>query len=230
MRRRLHEWLGVATVFAIVTVLMQLTAGSVRGQAPSATAWGHPNLEGIWLDVCATPLERAAELGDREFVTAKSGPDGTRSNSIGPRCWLAGRTMPSTRHRSQQAHARRSSSIRRTGGFPPSHQRPSGRTKWSESGASCSCETQRPAGTMSRPAPEGSTGPRRRADSMPFPSTIRRAAWTATTARRIRVWATGACRGVHQISTGSVASCRARIPSRWATTRARAKGSSASST
>ena len=71
MRRRLHELLGVATVFTTVTVLLQLTAGSVRGQAPSATAWGHPNLEGIWLDVYATPLERAAELGDREFATAE---------------------------------------------------------------------------------------------------------------------------------------------------------------
>ena len=71
MRRRLHEWLGVATVFTTVTVLLQLTAGSVRGQAPSATAWGHPNLEGIWLDVYATPLERAAELGGREFATAE---------------------------------------------------------------------------------------------------------------------------------------------------------------
>ena len=71
MRRRLHELLGVATVFTIVTVLLQLTAGSVRGQAPSATAWGHPNLEGIWLDVYATPLERAAELGDRVFATAE---------------------------------------------------------------------------------------------------------------------------------------------------------------
>ena len=71
MRRRLHEWLGVAMVFTTVTVLLQLTAGSVRGQAPSATEWGHPNLEGIWLDVYATPSERAAELGDREFATAE---------------------------------------------------------------------------------------------------------------------------------------------------------------
>ena len=71
MRQRLHELLGVATVFTTVTVLLQLTAGSVRGQAPSATAWEHPNLEGIWLDVYATPLERAPELGDREFATAE---------------------------------------------------------------------------------------------------------------------------------------------------------------
>ena len=69
MRRRLLESLGVATVMATVMVLLQLSAVSVGGQTPSATAWGHPNLEGIWLDVYATPFERAAELGDRELAT-----------------------------------------------------------------------------------------------------------------------------------------------------------------
>ena len=71
MRRRLLESLGVAVVIATVIVLLQLSTVSVGGQAPSATAWGHPNLEGIWLDVYATPFERAAELGDREFATAE---------------------------------------------------------------------------------------------------------------------------------------------------------------
>ena len=71
MRRRLLESLGLATVVTTVMVLLQLSAVSVGGQAPSATAWGHPNLEGIWLDVYATPFERAAELGDREFATAE---------------------------------------------------------------------------------------------------------------------------------------------------------------
>ena len=66
MRRRLLELLGVAMVLATVTVLLQV---SVRGQAPSATAWGHPNLEGIWLDVYSTPMERAPQIGEREFAT-----------------------------------------------------------------------------------------------------------------------------------------------------------------
>jgi len=71
MRRRLLELLGVATVIASVMVLLQVTTGSVRGQAPNMTAWGHPNLEGIWLDVYTTPFERPAEVGDREFATAE---------------------------------------------------------------------------------------------------------------------------------------------------------------
>ncbi len=71
MRRRLLESLGVATVIASVAVLLEFTAVPVEGQTPDATAWGHPNLEGIWLDVYATPFERAADLGDREFATAE---------------------------------------------------------------------------------------------------------------------------------------------------------------
>ena len=67
MRRRLIESLGVATAIASVMVILQLA--SVGGQAPAATVWGHPNLEGIWLDVYATPFERAAELGDQELFT-----------------------------------------------------------------------------------------------------------------------------------------------------------------
>ena len=69
MRRRLFESFGVATVMATVMVLLQLATVSLVGQSPSATAWGHPNLEGIWLDVYDTPFERPAELGDREFAT-----------------------------------------------------------------------------------------------------------------------------------------------------------------
>ena len=68
MTRRLLESFGVATVLATVMVVL-LNAVPVGGQAPGATAWGHPNLEGIWLDVYATPFERAAEFGDRELAT-----------------------------------------------------------------------------------------------------------------------------------------------------------------
>lgn len=71
MRRRLHELFGVAMALITVTVLLQLTTGAVKGQASRATGWGHPNLEGIWLDVYSTPLERAVELGKRELATAE---------------------------------------------------------------------------------------------------------------------------------------------------------------
>jgi hypothetical protein len=71
MRRRLLESVGVGVVFVAVIVVLQITTAPLVGQAPSMTVWGHPNLDGIWLDVYATPFERAPELGDREFATAE---------------------------------------------------------------------------------------------------------------------------------------------------------------
>ena len=69
MKRRLLESLGVVMVLVTILVVLQLTAVPMSGQAEGTNAWGHPNLEGIWLDVYATPFERAPELGDRELTT-----------------------------------------------------------------------------------------------------------------------------------------------------------------
>ena len=84
MRRRLLEALGVVTVITTVMVLLQLTTVSVVGQAPSETAWGHPNLEGIWLDVYTTPFERAAEVGDRELATAEERAARDQARMVSP--------------------------------------------------------------------------------------------------------------------------------------------------
>jgi hypothetical protein len=85
MRRRLLKSFGAATVFATVMVVFELAGVPVSGQAPATTAWGHPNLEGIWLDVYDTPFERASELGDREFATAeeRAERDLARTGSVG---------------------------------------------------------------------------------------------------------------------------------------------------
>lgn len=71
MKGRLLESLGVVMVLAIILAVLQLTTVPMGGQAEGTNAWGHPNLEGIWLDVYATPFERAPGLGDREFTTAE---------------------------------------------------------------------------------------------------------------------------------------------------------------
>ena len=68
-RRRLFELFGVAVVVVTLVVLLQLTAVPAVGQSTDVTVWGHPNLEGIWLDAYDTPFERAAELRDRAFAT-----------------------------------------------------------------------------------------------------------------------------------------------------------------
>ena len=84
MTRRLLESLGVATVLATIMALL-VNAVPVVGQAPDATVWGHPNLEGIWFDVYATPFERSRDLGDRELATAeeRAARDQARMSSQG---------------------------------------------------------------------------------------------------------------------------------------------------
>ena len=61
-------------VIAIVSVVMG--AASAQGQTapaesstPSKTAWGDPDLQGIWDFRTVTPLERPMELSDKEFFT-----------------------------------------------------------------------------------------------------------------------------------------------------------------
>ena len=71
MKRRLLDSFGVAMALAAVVVVFPLAAVPALGQATGTTAWGYPDLEGIWVDVYDTPLERAPELGDREFATAE---------------------------------------------------------------------------------------------------------------------------------------------------------------
>ena len=84
MMRRLLESLGVATVLATIMALL-VNAVPVVGQAPDATVWGHPNLEGIWFDVYSTPFERSRDLGDRELATAeeRAARDQARMSSQG---------------------------------------------------------------------------------------------------------------------------------------------------
>ena len=71
MKRRLLDSFGVAMALAAVVVVFPLAAVPALGQATGTTASGHPDLDGIWLDVYDTPFERAPELGDREFATAE---------------------------------------------------------------------------------------------------------------------------------------------------------------
>jgi hypothetical protein len=84
MRRRFLEVIGVAAVFMAVIVLLKLTPVHVTGQAsrPTAaaggaattgpapkTAWGEPDLQGIWTDEYMTPLQRSSQYAGKEFFT-----------------------------------------------------------------------------------------------------------------------------------------------------------------
>src|SRR6266850_3441324 len=79
MRRRLLEVVCVAAVIVVVAVVLKLTPLSVQGQAPAAgpektgaatkTAWGDPDLQGIWTDDFATPLQRPAKYAGKDVFT-----------------------------------------------------------------------------------------------------------------------------------------------------------------
>lgn len=71
---------GVAA-FAVVAGSAWLLQSSVGGQANDSTAqssskwdaprtaWGHPDLQGVWDPTTGTPLERPSQYKDREFLT-----------------------------------------------------------------------------------------------------------------------------------------------------------------
>lgn len=71
MKKRLLKLIGASIVIGPIAIALQLTTVDVGGQTQDTTTGGHPNLEGIWLDVYDTPFQRAPELADREFTTAE---------------------------------------------------------------------------------------------------------------------------------------------------------------
>jgi hypothetical protein len=59
-------------VIAVSTTRTQAQAPTASGTAPAsplATAWGEPDLQGIWTDEFDTPLERPARYANQEFFT-----------------------------------------------------------------------------------------------------------------------------------------------------------------
>jgi len=67
MRTRLFTVIAVAVVITAVAVTVNLRSAETSG-APR-TAWGEPDLQGIWTNEFDTPLQRAARYGTREFFT-----------------------------------------------------------------------------------------------------------------------------------------------------------------
>ena len=52
-------------------VVMLLVSSSVAAQDGPRTAWGAPDLQGVWDFRTITPLQRPEDLGDQEFLTAE---------------------------------------------------------------------------------------------------------------------------------------------------------------
>jgi len=80
--RRVFGFIGVAAVVGLFTASIPLA-----GQAPTAlkTAWGEPDLQGIWNQTYNVPLERAARVADKDVLTEaeRKAADEARAKVVG---------------------------------------------------------------------------------------------------------------------------------------------------
>ena len=60
----------LAAVFVLIAVVA-LSAIPVAAQTAPRTAWGQPDLQGIWDFRTITPMQRPEDLADKEFLTAE---------------------------------------------------------------------------------------------------------------------------------------------------------------
>ncbi len=61
----------LASIGVVAVVVVSLSALHVAAQTAPRTAWGKPDLQGIWDFRTITPLERPEALGDKAFLTAE---------------------------------------------------------------------------------------------------------------------------------------------------------------
>ena len=61
----------VRDVSVLVALVLLVAAPAVAQTAVPRTAWGQPDLQGVWDFRTLTPLERPEEQGDKEFLTAE---------------------------------------------------------------------------------------------------------------------------------------------------------------
>src|SRR6266849_4253606 len=78
MRTRLLRLIGAAAVMMALMTLLVPASVPVAAQTPTAaaqagpapkTAWGEPDLQGIWTDNYQVPLQRPAKYANQEFFT-----------------------------------------------------------------------------------------------------------------------------------------------------------------
>jgi len=82
MRTRFFRFIGVAAVVLGAAVSVNFRSVTVAGQTPAAkagaslkTAWGEPDLQGIWTDEYQTPMQRPAKFANQEFFTDQERAD-----------------------------------------------------------------------------------------------------------------------------------------------------------
>lgn len=100
--------IGVGTGLALVSVVAVQVTGQTRAAAPKAaaskgatskpgtaavkrTAWGDPDLQGVWFVLYDTPLERSAANANKEFLTDAEVDAANKAKGVNP-----GRNMRTT--------------------------------------------------------------------------------------------------------------------------------------
>jgi hypothetical protein len=75
--KRVFGFVGAAAVILALIGFLDLTAVPVAGQTAAAlkTAWGDPDLQGIWDQGYNTPLQRPPRFANREFFTDEERAD-----------------------------------------------------------------------------------------------------------------------------------------------------------
>ena len=66
-----YQYLALLGTLVLAIMVMLLVTVSVSSQEPLRTAWGEPDLQGIWNNRVVIPLERAEEFGTRGELTAE---------------------------------------------------------------------------------------------------------------------------------------------------------------
>src|SRR6266550_7110255 len=79
MSQQVRRLIGIAALcaaLALVLVVVSCSRGQLAGSgaanttaAALKTTWGDPDLQGIWTDDYATPLQRPAKYAGKEFFT-----------------------------------------------------------------------------------------------------------------------------------------------------------------
>ena len=90
------------------------TAGAAKPGAAPTTAWGAPDLQGIWTAEYFVPLERAAKFADREFLTEAEVADLDKSRAAQPTFSVRTKAR-GTEHDLAGAYSDDFQSIRRSG-------------------------------------------------------------------------------------------------------------------
>jgi hypothetical protein len=71
MKRRQAHWIAAGVVAGVAGFGLSLDATAQKGNAKDhpKTAWGDPDITGVYAEFTTAPLERPTELGDKEFFT-----------------------------------------------------------------------------------------------------------------------------------------------------------------